>query len=87
MADCNFSIPFSGDPKQVLNKARGAVQAQGGTLTGDDSNGQFQLSVFGSTIAGQYAVVGNELQVQITDKPFMVPCSTIESFLSKQMGS
>jgi hypothetical protein len=87
MADCNFSIPFSGDPQQVLNKARGAVQGQGGTLTGDDANGQFQLSVFGSNIAGNYAVVGNELQIRVTDKPFMIPCSTIESFLSKQLGS
>lgn len=87
MADCNFSIPFSGDPQQVLSKARSAVQGQGGTLTGDDNNGQFHLSVFGSTIAGQYSVVGNELQIQVTDKPFMIPCSTIEGFLSKQLGS
>ena len=87
MADCNFSIPFSGEPQQVLNKARGAVQSQGGTLTGDDNSGQFHLSVFGSTIAGQYKVEGNNLQIQVTDKPFMIPCSTIESFLSKQLGS
>lgn len=86
MADCNFSIPFSGDSQQVINKARAAVQGQGGTLSGDDNSGQFQVSVFGSTIAGQYAVVGNELQIQVTDKPFMIPCSIIEGFLSKQLG-
>ena len=87
MADCNFSIPFNGNPESVINKARAAVQGQGGTLNGDNNNGQFKVSVFGSTIAGQYAIVGNEMQIQITDKPFMIPCSTIEGFLSKQLGS
>ena len=87
MADCNFNIPFNGSPESVINKARTAVQGQGGTLNGDNNNGQFKVSVFGSTIAGQYAIVGNEMQIQITDKPFMIPCSTIEGFLSKQLGS
>lgn len=87
MADCNFSIPFTGSVDTVISKARTAVQGQGGTLDGDTNNGQFRVSVFGSTIAGQYAIVGNEMQIVITDKPFMIPCSTIEGFLSKQLSS
>ena len=85
MADCNFSIPFSGDAENVVNKARSAVMGQGGELNGDNNSGQFQVKVFGSTIAGNYTVSGNQLQVAITDKPFMIPCSTIESFLSQQL--
>ncbi len=45
MAACNFSIPFSGDPQQVMNKARSAVQGQGGNFDGDINGGNFNVSV------------------------------------------
>ncbi len=35
MAACDFIIPFSGEPEKVLNKAKSAVQAQGGTFNGN----------------------------------------------------
>lgn len=87
MADCNFRIPFSGDVNNVLNKAKSAVQSQNGNFNGDTNSGQFNVSVFGSSIVGNYTIVGNEMDITITDKPFMVPCSTIESFLKNQLGS
>ncbi len=86
MSACNFSIPISGEPEQVLNKARSAVQSQGGTFNGDTNSGQFHVSVFGNTIAGSYTVAGNEMQVVIDSKPFMIPCSAIESFLKSQIA-
>ncbi len=86
MAACNFSFPFSGDASSVVNKARSAVQGQNGNFSGDDNSGQFNVSVFGSTIAGHYSIVGNQMEITISDKPFMIPCSTIESFLKNQLG-
>jgi hypothetical protein len=85
MADCNFRIPFSGDAGSVVSKAKASVQGQGGNFNGDDNSGQFNVSVFGSTIAGNYSIVGNEMEVTISDKPFMIPCSTIEGFLKNQL--
>lgn len=82
---CNFNIPISGSAQQVLNRARTAVQGQGGNFTGDETSGNFNVSVFGSTIKGSYTVVGNELNITITDKPFLVPCKTIEGYLKKEM--
>ena len=87
MADCNFRIPFSGDANNLINKAKGAVQNRNGNFNGDTNSGQFNVSVFGSSIVGNYTIVGNEMEVTITHKPFMVPCSTIESFLKNQLGS
>jgi hypothetical protein len=82
---CDFSIPFSGDAEAILAKARSAVQSQGGDFTGDTSSGDFNVSVFGNRIVGNYAVNGQTLNINITDKPFMVPCSAIESFLKGQL--
>lgn len=82
---CDFSIPFTGNPEDVLAKARNAVQSQGGNFTGNTSNGDFSVSVFGNKIVGNYTVSGQTLNINITDKPFMVPCSAIESFLTGQL--
>lgn len=82
---CDFSIPFSGNPEAILAKAKSTVQSQGGQFNGDINGGDFQVSVFGNKIVGNYTVSGQTLNIQITDKPFMVPCSAIEGFLKGQL--
>ena len=86
MADCNFRIAFQQSATEVLAKAKAAVEKQGGNFTGDANAGQFDVSLLGSTIAGTYTVVANELEITINDKPFFVPCSAIEQFLEKQLS-
>ena len=83
---CNFSIPFTGTAQGILDKAKSAVQSQGGTFTGDVTNGNFDVSVFGNTIAGSYTVSGQNMDVVIHSKPFLLPCNTIESYLKSQLG-
>lgn len=86
MSACNFNIAFSGSPEEVFQKAKKSVESQGGTFTGDTNGGSFELSIFGNSISGGYTVSGNELNVVIEEKPFLVPCSMIESFLQKQLA-
>ncbi|MEJ7625919.1 MAG: hypothetical protein WKF35_03565 [Ferruginibacter sp.] len=83
MSDCNFTIPFSGPSDIILNKARTAVESQGGVFNGDENLGNFQVSVFGNSISGSYLVSGENLNIIIDSKPFLVPCSAIQSFLTK----
>ena len=86
MSGCNFTIPFEDSPEKVLIKARFAVESQGGNFTGDAAAGNFDVSVFGNSVAGSYAVNGKDLDIVITSKPFMIPCSAIEGFLKNQIG-
>lgn len=85
MPACNFSIPFSGSPADIHQKAQAAIQDQGGLFRGDGSSGEFELTVLGSTISGSYVASGQELHVTITSKPFLIPCSTIQSYLAKHL--
>jgi len=85
MSACNFSVPFSGLPSEIYQKARTAVLDQGGHFRGDDSSGEFELVVLGSNIRGTYTIAGQALQVTIDSKPFMIPCSTIQSYLAKHL--
>ena len=87
MSACNFSIPFSGSPASIHSKAQAAIQDQGGHFRGDDHSGEFELSVLGSTIRGSYQISGQELNVAIDNKPFMIPCSTIQSYLAKHLDA
>ena len=86
MADCKFSIPFSGEASNILDRAKSAVISQGGIFEGDETAGNFNVSVFGNTIKGSYSIVFPDLNIIIDSKPFFVPCGTIESFLKKQLG-
>jgi len=85
MAACTFTIPFGGSAEDVLAKAKKAVEKQSGTFTGDTAAGNFSVSFFGQEIVGGYTVAGNDLNIVIDNKPFMVPCSAIESFLKSQV--
>jgi hypothetical protein len=84
MAKCDFSLSFSGPAEEVFAKAKAAVERQGGSFTGDASSGQFSINVFGA-IGGTYTIVGQQLQIAITDKPMMIPCSAIENVLKGQI--
>ncbi|MEO7834896.1 MAG: hypothetical protein ABIR50_06220 [Ginsengibacter sp.] len=83
---CNFKLQFNEPPSVAVGKARAAVESQNGIFNGDETSGDFEVSVFGNTIKGNYAVTGQVLNLIITDKPFFVPCTTIESFLLKQIA-
>ncbi|HEY5368557.1 MAG TPA: hypothetical protein VIJ75_06140 [Hanamia sp.] len=85
MSDCNFTLPFNGSPLKAIEKARAAIEGQNGNFTGDETAGNFDVSIYGNTIKGYYNVTGQILNLVITEKPFFVPCSTIESLLSKQI--
>jgi len=83
---CKFKIPFTGSLEQSLNKARTVVEGQGGTFSGDETSGSFEVSVMG-TIKGSYTVLGNELDIVIDSKPLFVSCGMIEGFLKSKIGS
>ena len=85
MAKCNFSISFSGSAQEVFNKAKAAVEKQGGTFTGNEQGGSFSINVFGD-ISGTYAISEQRLEIAIEDKPMMIPCGAIENVLKSQIG-
>jgi hypothetical protein len=85
MSKCTFSIGFSGSPEDVFNRAKSAVEKQGGSFSGDATGGSFSIQVFG-TISGSYTVSGQELNIVIEDKPMMIPCAAIENALKSQIG-
>jgi hypothetical protein len=62
------------------------VESQQGIFTGDGNSGNFEVTVFANTIRGSYVINGQNLNLTITHKPFLIPCSTIESFLKSRIS-
>ena len=86
MSDCKVSIPFTVTAEAILARAKAAIEQQNGVLTGDENSGEFEVTVFGNTIKGNYSVTDKILNLVITQKPFFVPCSTIENILLKEIS-
>ena len=83
---CKFSVTFSEPAESAVLKAKNAVESQSGVFNGDVNSGDFEVTVFGNNIKGNYTVTGQNLEIEITDKPFFVPCNMIETFLVKNIS-
>lgn len=81
MAQCNFSIQFSGSPDDLALKARKAIMGAGGNFQGNASSGNFDVSTPLGSIRGNYVIEQPLIHVTIVSKPFLVSCSLIENQL------
>jgi hypothetical protein len=87
MAKCNFNVSTSEPIGQLIDKAKKAITAAGGTFQGNVENGSYSIPTPLGKITGTYAVNGSSIAFTITDKPFLVGCSKIEEELKKYLGA
>ena len=84
---CNFSINYPKPKEQLVTQLRSAILSQSNAhFEGDNTTGAFAFTAMGFDIAGNYGINGDIIDVNITDKPFLVPCSKIESEIRKFLG-
>ena len=82
---CN---PFSiNAPEGWFTKATEEIKSAGGSIQGDARSGEFSVPVpVLGVVAGKYVVVANELQMTITQKPFVLRCGSIQSYVHKHFS-
>lgn len=85
MSACEFNVPLSGSADEMIEKARAAVESQGGFFQGDANQGTFNVSFLSNTVAGSYRITDNILALRIDEKPMFLPCQAIESLLIKKL--
>lgn len=86
MSGCQFTIPFSKSAEEILDKARTAIESQGGKMEGNLEQGTYEVTLLSQTIKGSYRVEGQTLNMDITDKPMFVPCNAIEGYLKQKLN-
>ena len=85
MAECSFNFNLESNPAEIINKVKLKIENEGGSFSGDESEGNFNLPTPVGSIDWNYSVNTNELKIDITKKPMMLPCSMIESELEKRL--
>ena len=78
MASCRFTVDFNGSASELITKAKTAIEQAGGSFNGTLTNGTYALSTPLGDISGLYTISGQTASFEITDKPFLVSCGTIE---------
>jgi hypothetical protein len=77
----NFSFNKPPDIKEAVRKVETGIKSKGGTFNGNEQQGSFKAS----GITGQYRVSAM-VDVTISDKPFVIPYSLIESEVKNYFG-
>lgn len=75
----SFHVRLKTDPELVISKAKVAASKNGVLLDGSAEVGQFT----GHGIVGQYRISDNNLSIEISKKPMIMPWSLIESTIRK----
>ncbi len=83
MASHRFRVEIVGAAEATLAKARAGLEAHGGSLSGDEVRGKLVAVTPLGDVKGTYVVEGRIIAIEITEKPFVVPASMIESQVRK----
>lgn len=76
---CKFQIKPKQHIELIFNRALHDISNYDAKYNGDSGGGDFTLEIFGSKFKGIIDVDNNIITVEITDKPFWIPCAIIES--------
>ena len=71
-----YTFQMPGDPEEKFRQVQQLARAKGVTLEGDSTQ-----AMFSGLVTGSYSRSGSTVTVTITDKPFIVSWSRVESML------
>lgn len=83
---CNFSMKFDNNVHHLISKAKDAISGAGGNFNGNEESGGFDINTFMGKIEGAYTILNDQININITKKPMLVPCSEIENQLRKYLS-
>ena len=82
---CQFTIPIKSSLANINSSASIAITEASGTFTPTESGGTFVVPTFLGSIAGKFTLLAGNLNVTITDKPWLVSCGRIETELTSYL--
>jgi len=82
-----FELPVNDDlPQRLLNTAD-AIRKAGGSFQGDEQSGSFTGMTPLGTVSCNYVVSKPTVKVTITEKPFLLRASVIETEVRKYFSA
>jgi hypothetical protein len=85
VAICSFSFEFPISADELVRRVGDAVRNAGGNFSGDTAEGHYSVWTPIGSVSGTYAVSGQSIQIDVTDKPIVLSCSLIEKKLNEYL--
>lgn len=82
--DNQFTVKYPGDKTELLNKIKSAVGSKG-NLNGNEQQGSFEGSTPVGSFEGSYKIDGDDINITIEKKPFLVSHSRIKDEFEKAL--
>jgi hypothetical protein len=83
----SFIVKLKNEISSILMKVKAIITQQGGKFEGNAECGFFDgNSVLGTIKVKYHSISHNEIEIIIEDKPFLVPCQTIEAKIKKYLS-
>ncbi|HQV23763.1 MAG: hypothetical protein H6996_07480 [Moraxellaceae bacterium] len=73
-----FTVTPNDSMKETLDRVKQTITSKGGTFDGNTESGEFAGVTPIGKVKGKYTVNGKDIEIVITDKPFVAPMSVIE---------
>jgi hypothetical protein len=85
MAVCDFTYKLTVPPAELLQEITKLVQDFKGEFQGDEQSGTFQFDIMMGTLVGKYQVTGDEVHIEILDKPFLIGSGIINQTIKEYL--
>jgi hypothetical protein len=87
MAKCGFSVSYSGPIEEAKERIEDEFVERGGHVSfTDDTQGTFDIAIKGAKVAGNVEIQDGMIVIQITDKPYWLPCKAMEAIRKIYVG-
>jgi hypothetical protein len=84
---CTFSVPFQLSPDEIISKLSSTILSNKGSFEGNNSSGSLKVPTPIGSVSATYQVSGQSMNVTITNKPFLLSCGQIESYIKQFLKS
>ncbi len=83
-----FAVTVVGDTAALFDKVKAYVESHGGVVTGNSTSGSLAANIpIVGALHGNYNISGQTVTITVTQKPFLLPCSTIEANVRKFLAA
>ncbi len=79
-----FTVSYPGDKSELLNKIKNTVGDKG-SLNGNEQQGSFKGDTPVGGFEGSYTIEGDNININITKKPFLVSTGMIKDEFEKAL--
>ena len=84
---CEIDLEIDASATRLLAKAREAMTALGGTMSGNEEEGTFHIEHAMGRVKGTYRLDGRRVRLVIVEKPIWASCGMIQARLAALLES